>query len=84
MFVGGSTLLTETYTIEERAKVQAANDFTVFSTSALGAFGSGALLTEFGWAGVNAGVFPAMLLAFAMVLWLMAVRRRQSPRASAA
>ena len=76
MFVGGSALLTEVYTVEERAKVQAANDFTVFSASALAAFGSGALLTEFGWTGVNLGVLPAMLAAFAMVLWLSTIRRR--------
>ena len=84
MFVGGSTLLTEVYTVEERAKVQAANDFTVFATSALAAFGSGALLTKFGWSGVNMGVFPAMLIAFVMVVWLMMVRRRPASPASPA
>src|SRR3546814_3581517 len=30
MFVGGTTLLTETYAPGEKAKVQAANDFVVF------------------------------------------------------
>ena len=76
MFVGGSTLLTSAYTIVERAKVQAANDFTVFSTSALAAFGSGALLTGFGWEGVNAGVAPAMAIALAAVIWMILVQRR--------
>ena len=76
MFVGGSTLLTQAYEIEERAKVQAANDFTVFTTAALAAFGSGALLTELGWTGVNAGVVPAMLLALMAVAWLVVSRAR--------
>ena len=80
MFVGGSTLLTSAYTIEERAKVQAANDFTVFSITALSAFGSGALLTALGWDGVTAGVAPAMGLALIAVLWLMAFQRRQVHR----
>ena len=81
MFVGGSTLLTSAYTIEERAKVQAANDFTVFSTSALAAFGSGALLTNLGWEGVNAGVAPAMAIALVAVIWLMLVERRNTAKA---
>lgn len=76
MFVGGSTLLTSTYTAQERAKVQAANDFAVFSLTALAAFGSGALLTAFGWVGVNAGVAPPMVIALAAVIWLMHVRGR--------
>jgi MFS family permease len=38
MFVGGSTLLTQCYRVEERAKVQALNDFLVFSTAALASF----------------------------------------------
>jgi len=76
MFVGGSTLLTSTYTIVERAKVQAANDFTVFSTAALAAFGSGALLTGLGWDGVNAGVAPAMALALTSVIWMILAQRR--------
>ncbi|MFT5446026.1 MAG: MFS family permease [Gammaproteobacteria bacterium] len=85
MFVGGSTLLTSAYTIEERAKVQAANDFTVFSVTALSAFGSGALLTRLGWDGVTSGVAPAMGLALIAVLWLMALQRRQAgqPQAGA-
>jgi predicted MFS family arabinose efflux permease len=81
MFVGGSTLLTSAYTIVERAKVQAANDFTVFSTAALAAFGSGALLTGFGWEGVNAGVAPAMAIALAAVIWMILVQRRDQARA---
>jgi MFS family permease len=78
MFVGGSALLTSAYTIEERAKVQAANDFTVFSASAMAAFGSGALLTGVGWNGVTAGVAPAMAIASIAVLWLMVLQQRQS------
>jgi MFS family permease len=81
MFVGGSTLLTSAYTVEERAKVQAANDFTVFSTSALAAFGSGALLTNFGWEGVNTGVAPAMAIALVAVIWLMLIERRNIAKA---
>ena len=80
MFVGGSTLLTQAYTAEERGKTQAANDFVVFSSSVLGAFGSGMLQNEFGWAAVNAGIAPAMLLALGSVVWLT-LRRRKTMQA---
>jgi MFS family permease len=70
MFVGGSTLLTKAYTVEERAKTQAANDFVVFSSSVVGAFSSGMLQTSFGWNAVNAGIAPAMLVALIAVIWL--------------
>ena len=38
MYVGGTTLLTECHTAAERAKTQAANDFTVFVTMAMVGF----------------------------------------------
>ncbi len=79
MFVGGSTLLTQAYTTEERAKTQAANDFVVFSSSVLGAFSSGLLQNEFGWNAVNVGIAPAMLIALGSVAWL-ALHRRRSVR----
>lgn len=78
MFVGGSTLLTRAYTPAERAKTQAANDFVVFSSSALGAFSSGMLYNQFGWTIVNAGIAPAMILALIAVIWLALRQRRPS------
>jgi MFS family permease len=80
MFVGGSTLLTSAYTAEERAKVQAANDFIVFSLTALAAFSSGVLLTNVGWNGVNAGVAPAMAAALVAVIWMMLAQQRDTAR----
>lgn len=69
MFVGGTTLLTQAYAVAERAKTQAAHDFIVFSSSVVGAFGSGMLQNSFGWAAVNAGIAPAMLVALASIVW---------------
>lgn len=76
MFVGGSTLLTQAYAVTERAKTQAANDFLVFSSSVLGAFGSGMLQNTYGWAAVNAGIAPAMLIALASIVWYSLRQRR--------
>ncbi|NBB81845.1 MAG: MFS transporter [Alphaproteobacteria bacterium] len=71
MFIGGTTLATETYSTSERAKTQALNDFLVFTTVALAAFSSGALHSSFGWAAVNLGVAPPLMIAAAAVVWLM-------------
>ena len=75
MFVGATALLTEAYTIEERAKTQAANEFIVFSTTAIAAFGSAALYSEIGWIAVNGAALPVMGIVLAGLAWL-AIRRR--------
>lgn len=70
MFIGATTLLTETYRPEERAKVQGFNDFLIFATVATAALGSGQLLAAFDWSTVNYGVAPILGLAVICVLGL--------------
>ena len=70
LFVGATTLLTDTYRPEEKAKVQAINDLCVFSSSATAAFSAGALQHRFGWEIVNYGVVPLIVLALLGGLWL--------------
>jgi MFS family permease len=70
LFIGGTTLLTETYTQAERARVQAANDFIVFTTVALASLSAGYLQHSFGWQAVNWGVVPLLLLILASIGWL--------------
>lgn len=62
MFIGATTLLTETHHPSERGKVQGFNDFMVFATVALAAFSSGNLLHFFGWDVLNYGVLPVLVL----------------------
>lgn len=70
MFVGGTALLTETYRPEEKEKVQAMNDFCVFTLVAISSLSAGALHYLLGWAAVNLAIVLPMLLAFAAALWL--------------
>ena len=70
LFVGATTLLTETYTVEEKAKVQGVNDLLVFATVTLSAVSAGALHHILGWKTVNVGVVPLLVLGFAAVVWL--------------
>ncbi len=75
MFIGGTTLLTRTYQPEERARVQALNDFLVFSAVAGASFASGALFSAYGWVAVN-GVLVAPMLVMLAMLMAIALRRR--------
>jgi len=76
MYVGGTTLLTECYLPEEKAKVQALNDFLVFGTTVVTAFSSGYLFNNFGWSAVNLGVLLPVALALAAVIWLARHKRQ--------
>jgi MFS family permease len=69
LFVGATTLLTRTYTAEERGKVQALNDFLIFGTVAMSSFASGALLSGVGWGMVQIAIMPFVVIAAAAVLW---------------
>ncbi len=75
MFIGGTTLLTETYAPSEKAKVQGINDFLVFGTAAAATFASGGLQHTFGWQVVNWGAIAPIGIAFAAALWLRSRRR---------
>lgn len=78
LFIGGTTLLTETYRPEERAKTQALNDFLVFSTSSMASFSAGALLHQFGWWWVNVAVIPLVVIIILSLSWLAFGERRQA------
>ncbi|MEQ8585862.1 MAG: MFS transporter [Thalassobaculaceae bacterium] len=69
LFIGGTTLLTESYRKEERAKVQGLGDFLVFSMSTLAAFSSGAINHAFGWEAINYGLLPLSAAVGIALLW---------------
>jgi MFS family permease len=75
-YVGGSTLLTQTYTTEERAKVQASHDFIVYAATATAAGLSGVLHAQAGWTVVNAASIPMMGIVVLATLWLANMQRR--------
>lgn len=75
LYIGGTTLVAETYSPAERAKAQAANEFIIFGVVAAASFSSGALLHLFGWTWVNVGALPFLALAGLALLWLLPRRR---------
>jgi MFS family permease len=68
-FIGATALVTECHRPEERAKVQAANDFLVFGSVAIASFSSGKLLNVGGWETVAWLVFPPVGVALALLIW---------------
>jgi hypothetical protein len=49
LYVGGTTMLTLTYSMSERFRAQAVNEFSVFGTSALGSLLAGTIMYVYGW-----------------------------------
>jgi MFS family permease len=76
LYVGGTTLLTETYTVAEKGKAQGVNDFTIFTIVTIASLTSGVLLHNFGWQIVNIGVIPLLLLILISITWLALKQRR--------
>ena len=71
LFVGATSLLTQTYSRSERFKVQATNDFIIFSVVAFASLSAGYLQFHFGWVSVNIGVLPLLAIALLSIIFLM-------------
>ena len=69
LFLSGTNLLPFGYRREERFRVQAVNDFLVFSIQAIASLSSGWVLYQWGWNGVLWACVP-FILGFTIFLWL--------------
>lgn len=63
MFIGGTSLLSESYRNGEAAKSQAFNDFVVFSCAAISSASAGVMLHWLSWRLVNYGALPLLCIA---------------------
>ena len=75
-FIGATTMVTQCHRPHERNKVQAFNDFLIFGSMAVSSFSSGQLLANFGWTVINEVIFPTILVAGALLMWLALRPRR--------
>jgi MFS family permease len=80
MYVGATTLLTETYLPAEKAQAQGFNELMIFVTLAMSSLFSGALFTLQGWERLNVMAVPFLVIIGAALLWLGA--RRRLPQAA--
>jgi MFS family permease len=77
MYIGGTTLLTSTYTPVEKGSAQAINDMLIFAVGLVCSFGAGGLLHALGWQTLNLVLLPWLALAAAALIWLGVKHARQ-------
>jgi MFS family permease len=83
LYVGGTTLLTQTYRPEERAKAQGANEFAIFVMMVVSSLSSGVIVTGAGWELLNfAALIPLAAVALA-ISWLAIAQRSKRAIAGA-
>jgi len=75
LFIGATTLLTETYNENEKFKAQALNDFLVFSVVSVASLSAGVLHHKFGWQFVNYIAIPAVIGIIISLIWLYKVNK---------
>ena len=70
LFVAGTTLLPQTHTPAERYKVQAFNEFFLFSSQAIASLSAGWVVFEFGWEVLLVVSLPFIIIQFiALAIW---------------
>ena len=73
LYVGGTTLLTRTYSSAERFHAQAVNEFLVFGVSASASLLAGTVMFYFGWTTLMIVPIPVLV---AITIALVAVRQK--------
>lgn len=79
LFIGGTTLLTSTYSPAEKSRAQATNDMTIFAVGLACSFGAGGLLQTLGWQRLNGLLLPWLGAAALAVAWF-GIKARRSER----
>lgn len=70
LYIGATTLLTETYRPEERAKAQGANELAIFAMMTISSFSSGMIVTNAGWEKVNYAAMPLIAIVIMSLVFL--------------
>lgn len=79
LFVGGTTLLTQSYHLTERFRAQAANDFAIFTIQAFTSLSAGTVIFRTNWTLLNLINLPVLLGMLFILFWLQRYTRRPSP-----
>ena len=70
LYVGGTTMLTYTYSMSERFRAQAVNEFLVFGTSATASLLAGTVMHYFGWLRLMLIPIPVLLVICTALVWI--------------
>ena len=80
LYIGGTTLLTETYAPAEKAKTQGFNDLLVSTAVVASSLTSGAVVTARGWPALHQLALPLLVVtALAIALLRFGAFRRRRP-----
>ena len=71
MFVGGTTLLAQSYRPSERARAQGLSEFLRYAATALATLAAGPLLEHYGWSALNLAILPLLLICAVVSVWWM-------------
>jgi MFS family permease len=82
LYISGTTLLTETYRPEERARAQGTNEQAIFTMMAISSISSGLTVTTAGWERVNLFALPLVAIVAIAIVWY-ALRERARKVAAA-
>jgi MFS family permease len=82
LYIGGTTLLTQTYRPEERARAQGTNEQAIFITMAVSSISSGFTVTTAGWERVNLFALPLVAVVAIAIVWFALHQRSQKAAAA--
>lgn len=82
LYIGGTTLLTSSYTSAEKSRAQAINDMVIFAVGLSCSFGAASLLQKLDWQMLNTLLLPWLTSAALAILWFGWNKGRSSFSAS--
>ena len=77
LYIGATTLLTETYRPEERARAQGGNELAIFTVMAISSLSSGFTITNAGWERLNLLALPLIAVVAIAIAWYALGERRR-------
>lgn len=81
LYTGATTMLTQSHTPSERARVQGFNELCVFTAMISSSFSSGALLHASGWSLLNYLAAPIVAAMLLILIWFTWMNRIAAPKA---
>ncbi|MCV9997496.1 MFS transporter [Pararhizobium sp. YC-54] len=77
-FIGSTAIVASSYRPQEADKVQGFHDIILFTAVALASFGSGKVLTAYGWDMLSAAVWPVTAFCLLLLISLFVAERRRA------
>jgi MFS family permease len=69
LFIGGTSLLPQSYNNNEKYNAQSANDFLIFSFQAIASLSAGWFVFNYGWKIMLLSAVPLLIIQFALLVW---------------